>query len=106
MLIPDDLDMELDEFVERFEMAHADHPGIDVADFMPSLQHARYAQIACELLRVDMELSATAGKIISVEEYRRRFPVVCEQPSLFKALQAEEERVRVNFARDIVGGID
>lgn len=96
MLIPDDLDMELDEFVERFEMAHAERPGIDVAEFLPSQQHPRYAQIACELLRVHMELSASSGLLISAEDYRQRFPAVCEQSTLFQALQSEEERVRAN----------
>ena len=96
MLIPDDLDMELDEFVERYEMAHAERPGVDVAEFMPSQQHGRYAQIACELLRVHMELSAAGGLLVSAEDYRRRFPTVCEQTALFQALQAEEVRVRAN----------
>ncbi len=96
MLIPDDLDMELDQFVERFEIAHAKNPGVDVAQFMPDVQHPRYAQIACELLRVHMELSAAAGRFISADEYRQKFPQACEQTALFKALQAEEHRVRSN----------
>lgn len=94
MLMPDDLDMELDEFVERFEMAHAARPGIDVAEYMPSQQHPRYAEIACELLRVHMELSASVGQFISTEQYQQRFPEVCAQSIYLKALQSEEERVR------------
>ncbi len=96
MLIPDDLDMELDEFVERYEMAHATQSSVDLADYMPSQQHPRYAQIACELLRVHMELSASAGHFVSAEDCRKRYPSVCEQSVFFKALQAEEERVRIS----------
>ncbi len=70
MLMPDDLDMELDEFVERFELAHADRPGIDVAEFLPSQQHPRYAHISCELLRVHMELSAIGRQV----HFRRTVP--------------------------------
>ena len=96
MLIPDDLDMELDEFVERFEMAHAEQPGTDVEKYMPSPQHPRYAQIGCELLRVHMELSAANGQLITAEEYRQRFPLICAQAAHFQAVQAEEERVRAS----------
>lgn len=96
MLIPEDLDMELDEFVERFEMASAGQPGIDVSQFLPDQQHPRYAEIACELLRVHMELSASAGRFISAEDYRHAYPQVCGLPENFKALQAEEARVKAS----------
>lgn len=96
MLIPDDLDMELDEFVERYETASAAQPGLDVAEYLPSEQHPRYVEIACELLRVHMELSAATGKLISAEDYRLLYPLVCQSSLHFKALQTEEARVRAS----------
>lgn len=89
-----ELDWELESFVGKFEQAMTLDPRVDVGDFLPDERHARYGEIGCELLRVDMELAAACGRDFSLSQYESRFPRLFEHSLISQMIQAEEARLR------------
>ncbi len=91
-----EMDLELDEIVSEFEAAIARGASVELAEFAPDPSHPRYAEILCELIRVDMELASEAGRPFGKEEYRRRYPVVFMDAGFSEAIAFEESRLRAS----------
>ncbi len=84
----------LEDFVDAFEAAWAQHGDADPAQFVPDHGHALYLPVLGELLRIDMEMRWKRGRKCRPEDYRERFPLVFENPDVLKGLAFEEYRLR------------
>lgn len=85
---------ELDEFVEAYELAWHGRSAPALADFLPPRGHARYPNIVLELVRVDIELRWQRGCARSLDDYRRQFPDLLDDPRALAQVAFEEFRAR------------
>lgn len=93
-------DVELDSFVARLEKAYATAgqcidlgKAIRLIDFVPDKSHPQYAKILCELIRVDMELSAIASNVRTLGYYQNQFSELFEDGSIIQELEFEQQRI-------------
>jgi serine/threonine protein kinase/lipoprotein NlpI len=87
-------DLELDKFVAAFEAAYVLDSAADLDRFLPPIDHPRYADVLCELVRVDLEFAWDRGEERRVESYRDRFPALFRHATHLAALIHEEIRLR------------
>ena len=90
----EDLEEQLNFFVEEFESSRERIPSVDVADFMPPDSDKYYLPIGAELLRVDLQSSWEHGVPVSLAEYQRRFPRILSDRDHRADLAFEEYRMR------------
>lgn len=84
----------LDDFVEAFESARAENPRVELLDYLPPATDVLYAQVAAELIRIDMEHSWNNGQRKPLQEYRKLLPGVFENKQLLEEIAFEEYRLR------------
>lgn len=89
-------DIELDNFVMKLERAYGSAQGspVEITQFCPSSDHPRYSTIVLELIRVDMELAAAAGRVPSLDYYRHRFGNLVDQDLMRDQLACEIGRLQ------------
>jgi serine/threonine protein kinase/Flp pilus assembly protein TadD len=85
---------DLEEFVEAFESAWNRNGQADLASFIPSPDHPRYLEVLRELVRVDLEWCWEHGRPKDLNEYRREFPQLFEDPQAVAEIVFEHDRVR------------
>ncbi len=83
------------KYVEAYESAHARDGQASIDDHRPPQDHPRRLAILCELIRVELEYRWERGTPDPLEDYRRRFPEVFDDPDLVPALAFEEYRLRL-----------
>ena len=84
----------LDECVERFEDAWDSEDTPSVEDFFPPRDSKEFAEVAIELLRIDMERRWAGSDLKLLREYRAEFSWLVERPDLLSQLAFEEYRLR------------
>jgi serine/threonine protein kinase/Tfp pilus assembly protein PilF len=84
----------LDDFVEAFEAAQQRDGSADLADFLPAPHHAQYAAVLRELVCIDLDYGWERGRPTPLDEYRRRFPALFQDPAGLRAVVWEEYRQR------------
>jgi serine/threonine protein kinase/Tfp pilus assembly protein PilF len=94
------LGAELDNFVAAFETAQARDGPVDLAAFLPGPAHPLYREVLRELVRVDLEYGWSRGRARSLEEYRRTFPQLFQDPEDLRAITFEEYRLRRQAGED------
>jgi serine/threonine protein kinase/tetratricopeptide (TPR) repeat protein len=85
---------ELDRRLEEFEAAQRRDGEADLARFLPAPDHAEYATVLRELVRVDLEYGWTRGRPAPVEAYFARFPALAADPEGRRLIVFEEYRQR------------
>ncbi|MCA9057277.1 MAG: hypothetical protein KDA85_02210, partial [Planctomycetaceae bacterium] len=95
-------DPTLDDCVEAYESARAEMGTVQVQDFLPTLHHPRYHEIAVELLRVDLEYAWRNGEKDAFDQHLLAFPTVRQNPESLSQIAYEDYRLRQQFG-DPVG---
>lgn len=85
---------EVASFVERFEHSRQESDAVDFVHFLPDATHPAYAEIATELIRVDMEYSWESGRGRTVSDYRRELPDLLAVREVLESVAYEEYRLR------------
>lgn len=96
-----DLDDELDLFVERCELAWQASDNVDVSELLPREDHPGYAEIAVELLRVDLEHRLTRGHSAGLDSYLQQFPTLLSDRNRLAPLAFEEYRLRLQSGEEV-----
>ncbi len=86
---------ELDLFVDRCEAAWRESEDVDLELLLPPADHPDYAEIAIELLRVDLDHRLTRGQNVDVQRYLNQFPQVLAEQDSLALLAFEEYRLRL-----------
>lgn len=84
----------LDDIIESYERARESAGVVAAADFLPAGDHPQFREIACELLRVELEYGWRSGTPRALEAYRGDFPAVFADDSLRQQVAFEEYRLR------------
>lgn len=85
---------ELDSFLKAFEAALASGQTVDLAAFLPPVEHPLRLHVLRELIRVEMEFGWSQGKPHRLSEYESRFPELFEDPESLEEVAYEEYRLR------------
>jgi eukaryotic-like serine/threonine-protein kinase len=85
----------IDEAVERYESTRVREGHADVDAFLPARTHRFYADVLCELLRVDLEYSYDENRPKRLEDYERRFPEFFRDGRRVREVAFEEYRLRL-----------
>lgn len=85
---------DLEAFIEAFEASQACGAGADIASFAPSSEHPDYLTILCELVRIDLEFGWQRQAPRALDEYRRLFLRLFEDPQSLQAIAFEDYRLR------------
>ena len=97
MMTPSDTEerqAELNDLIEVFERAFAEHDDVCLAEFLPAQGHSLYLETRRELLRVDLELCWNAGKCHRIQDYVQQFPDLLEDRATLQEVAFEEYRLR------------
>ncbi|RPI89476.1 MAG: serine/threonine protein kinase, partial [Planctomycetaceae bacterium] len=86
---------DLEACIERYEAARAEHSTATIEAFLPPAEHPQYAEIAAELIRVDLEYCWIQEQPRHLEWYRARLPGVFENIELLAGIAFEEYRLRL-----------
>ena len=86
--------LEVDEFIEAFELAWTADAVPEITEFLPEADHPQFRETLLELVRVDLELRWKHGCVKSLEDYRREFPELFDDPVSLRQIGFEEFRVR------------
>jgi serine/threonine protein kinase/predicted Zn-dependent protease len=84
----------LDDYVEAFESAYQTHGAADLRSFLPPADDPLHRSVLCELIRIDLEFAWESNRPRSLEEYRRDFPGLFEDPDSVQEIAFEEYRLR------------
>jgi serine/threonine protein kinase/Tfp pilus assembly protein PilF len=84
----------LDDYVEAFESAHQAHGSADLRSFLPPSDDPLHRSVLCELIRIDLEFGWESNRPRSLEEYRRDFPGLFDDPESVQEIAFEEYRLR------------
>lgn len=93
-------DLELDAWLEPFELAAESGSAPDLADYLPDPTHPKYAEVLRELVRIDLEFAWSRGDERRIEEYTRRFPILLHNPAMLGDVAMEEFRQRRTAGED------
>lgn len=86
--------LEVDEFVEAFELAWDADVVPEITDFLPGADHPRFHDTLLELVRVDLELRWQHGCVRTLDDYHRTFPELLDDAESFSRIAFEEFRAR------------
>jgi hypothetical protein len=86
--------LELDDYVEAFELARSREDSPPLLDFLPDEPHPQYQAVLSELIRVDLELSWQQGQPKRVEDYQPLFPELFQDSNSLRDIAFEEYRLR------------
>ncbi len=92
----------VEERVESFEAARQQNRGARIEDFLPDRSDPEYANVAVELMRVELEHGWREGIAPAVEDYRARFSDVLEVPERLEALAFEDYRCRSQAGQSVL----
>jgi serine/threonine protein kinase/Tfp pilus assembly protein PilF len=90
---------ELDAFIATFEAARGGCADVELAEFVPPPGHPLRRPVLRELVRVDLEYGWKEGRPRSLDDYRRRFPELADDPEGLGEIAFEEERLRQQAAQ-------
>lgn len=96
-----DLEEEVDLFVERCESAWRDSDDVEIGEFLPPDGHPLHAEIAVELLRVDLDHRRSRGQNVDLDSYIQRFPKALSDPKQLTELAYEEYRLRLQAGESV-----
>lgn len=85
--------LEIDEFVEEFELAWGEDVP-EISDFLPSRDHRRFRDVLLEIVRADIELRWQRSCVKSLEAYGAQFPELFDDLELLSQVAFEEYRLR------------
>lgn len=94
----DDLEIQ----VERYESARVGQGRVEIESFLPDRDHPQYAEIAAELIRVDLEYGWREGNPRLLDWYHERFPDVFENRELVAGIAFEEYRLRCQSGESVL----
>lgn len=86
--------LEVDEFVEAFELAWTADAVPEIPDFLPEAVHPQFHETLLELVRVDLELRWQHGCAKTLDAYRRAFPALLDDAESLSRVAFEEFRAR------------
>lgn len=86
---------ELESKVEAFESLRLSQGHANIIDYLPASNHARYFEIAAELVRVDMELSWNDGLRNNLDYYCQLIPGLSKDQIALEKVAYEEYRLRI-----------
>lgn len=89
-----DIAAEVESFAYAFERALSGSAAFLVEDYFPPRDHPAFADIALELLRIDLEQRWRRGRRLSLDDYRQRFPEILGDSERLTLLAFEEYRQR------------
>jgi serine/threonine protein kinase/tetratricopeptide (TPR) repeat protein len=84
----------LDDYVEAFESAYHEQGGADLRSFLPPPEDPLHRSVLCELIRIDLEYGWESNRPRSLDDYRRDFPDVFDNPESVQEIAFEEYRLR------------
>jgi serine/threonine protein kinase/tetratricopeptide (TPR) repeat protein len=96
--------LEIDRYVEAYERGSASSAEVDVASYLPSLEHPLYLSVLQELVRVELEIGWRLGRPKPLEHYRQRFPELFADEVRAAELEFEENRQQDEAASKPHGG--
>lgn len=85
---------DLEEYVERYELAWENGGPVELADHLPPREHPEYRATVVELIRADLELSRRHGRSTRLADYVARFADVLEDRAALAQVAFEEYRLR------------
>jgi len=88
---------DLDGILEQYESVQVRSGAARIRDFLPDRRHREYREIACELIRVDLEYSFQRGKPKQLEEYRTVCPDLFADAEVLGQLAFEDYRLRCQW---------
>ena len=86
--------LEVDEFVEAFELAWTADAVPEITDFLPTAEHPQFSETLLELVRVDLELRWQHGCVKTIDDYRHEFPELLDDAESLGQIAFEEFRTR------------
>ena len=96
--------LELDEFVEAFELAWIADAVPEITDFLPPAEHPQFRETLLELVRVDLELRWQHGCAKTIDDYRCEFPVLFDDAESLSQIAFEEFRARRQAGEPVMVG--
>jgi serine/threonine protein kinase/predicted Zn-dependent protease len=87
-------ELQLDQFVQAYEIAQARTGNTDLKTFLPERDHPLYAAVLCELVRVDLEYAWERGDRKRLDGYLASFPELFEDRDRLHDAAFEEYRLR------------
>ena len=86
--------LEIDQYLEAFEMAQQKTAEIDLREFLPGRDHPHYAVILKELIRVDLEYRSKTCSPRTLDDYCQLFPELLRDREAVKEVAFEDYRQR------------
>ena len=83
----------IDHYIDQFEIAMTSGKSFEFHDFLPPKDHPDYAEIACELVRIDMEYGFVKNQRKHLSWYETNLPVLFENDQYRKAIEFELDRL-------------
>ena len=93
--------LEVDEFVEAYELAWRREAAPKLADFLPPPGHPQRREVWLELVRVDLELRWDQGCPKALDDYRHGFPDLLDDPQSLAQVAFEEYRMRRQAGEEV-----
>lgn len=87
--------------VEAYEQSYQRQETTDFTQFLPPPDHPFYAEVATELMRVDMEYSWENGECRTVEMYRPILHELLGDPQVLESLAYEEYRLKAQSGQRV-----
>ncbi len=84
----------LDDYVEAFESAYHEQGAADLRSFLPPPEDPLHRSVLCELIRIDLEFGWESNRPRSLDDYRRDFPDLFDNPDSVQEIAYEEYRLR------------
>ncbi|MGL4513988.1 MAG: protein kinase domain-containing protein [Lacipirellulaceae bacterium] len=85
---------DFESLVESFERRRFDGEALGVVDVLPEGSPDRRAAVACELVRIDLEIARARGEGRTIDDYRASLPELFARPELLALVAFEEWRLR------------
>ena len=86
--------LEIDQYLEAFEMGQQKTSEIDLREFLPCRDHPHYSAILKELIRVDLEYRSKACSPRTLEDYCQLFPELLRDREAVQEVAFEDYRQR------------
>ena len=92
----------INEVIEAYESSREQGKRPRLHELLPREDHESYSQIACELIRVDMEYSWNEGQRKRLCDFQEALPKVFADPDLSKQIAFEEYRLRIQAGEQVI----
>jgi serine/threonine protein kinase/Flp pilus assembly protein TadD len=84
----------LDDYVAAFEKSRLAGDVVHLEDFLPPHDDPLYRSVLREIIRIDLEFGWESGQARPLEDYRRQFPQLFDDPESLQGIAFEEYRLR------------